>query len=71
MDARSQLVRAQYRNYCIDPGGGCAEYVCHQSTSMTTIILAIFALVIVGAAGAFVYVVSTDIRTDSDPISKR
>jgi hypothetical protein len=43
----------------------------HQGASMTTILFGIFALVIVGAAGAFVYVVSTDIRADSDPVSKQ
>jgi hypothetical protein len=38
---------------------------------MITILFGIFALVIVGATGTFVYIVSTDIRTDSDPVSKQ
>jgi hypothetical protein len=46
-------------------------YPAVKGVSMIAILFGIFALIIVGAAGTFVYIVSTDIRTDSDPVSKQ
>ena len=38
---------------------------------MITILFGILALVIVGATATFIYIVSTDTRTGSNPVSKR